>query len=61
MVETRGQVSDADVAAARSAGLDDARIIEVIANVALNVLTNFTNNVALTDIDFPKVDIALAA
>jgi len=61
VVETRGQVSDADVAAARSAGLDDARIIEVIAHVALNVLTNFTNNVALTDLDFPKVDIALAA
>ncbi len=33
----------------------------MIANVAINVLTNFTNNVALTDIDFPKVDVALAA
>lgn len=59
VVETRGQVADADIAAARSAGLDDPRLIEVIANVAINVLTNYTNNVALTDIDFPKVDIAL--
>jgi uncharacterized peroxidase-related enzyme len=59
VVETRGQVTDADIAAARSAALDDARIIEVIANVAINVLTNYTNNVALTDIDFPKVDVAL--
>ena len=59
VVETRGQVNDTDVASARSAGLDDARLIEVIANVAINVLTNFTNNVALTDIDFPKVDVAL--
>jgi uncharacterized peroxidase-related enzyme len=59
VVETRGQVMDADVTAARSAGLDDARLIEVIANVAINVLTNYTNNVALSDIDFPKVDIAL--
>jgi len=59
VVETRGQVTDADLATARSAGLDDARLIEVIANVAINVLTNFTNNVALTDIDFPKVDVAL--
>jgi AhpD family alkylhydroperoxidase len=48
VVETRGQVTDADIAAARSAGLDDARIIEVIANVAINVLTNYTNNGALT-------------
>lgn len=59
VVETRGQVTDADIAAARSAGLDDARILEVIANVAINVLTNYTNNVALTDIDFPEVDVVL--
>jgi uncharacterized peroxidase-related enzyme len=61
VVETRGQVSDADVAAGRSAGLDDARIVEVIAGVAINVFTNYTNNVAKTDIDFPKVDVSLRA
>lgn len=61
LVETRGEVSDADIAAARKVGLDDARIVEVIAHVALNVMTNFTNNVAHTDIDFPIVDLALAA
>jgi uncharacterized peroxidase-related enzyme len=61
VVETRGRVSDADLAAARSAGLDDARIVEVIAGVAINVFTNYTNNVAQTDIDFPKVDVALRA
>jgi len=61
VVETRGQVTDADIAAARLAGLDDARIVEVIANVAINVLTNYTNNVAHTDIDFPKVNVALHA
>ncbi len=59
VVETRGQVSDADLATARSAGLDDAHLIEVIAGVAINVFTNFTNNVAQTDIDFPKVHVAL--
>ncbi len=61
LVETRGSVSDTDVAAARTGGLDDARIVEVIAHVALNVMTNFTNNVAQTDIDFPVVDLAIAA
>jgi len=25
--------------------------------VALNVLTNYVNNVALTDVDFPKADL----
>lgn len=57
VADTRGQVANADLAAARSAGLGDAHIIEVIGNVAINVLTNYTNNVALTDIDFPKVDV----
>jgi hypothetical protein len=51
VVDTRGQVSDADLAAARSAGLGDEHIVEVIAN--------YTNNVAMTDIDFPKVDVEL--
>lgn len=57
-VETHGQVTDADLASARSAGLTDAHLVEVIANVAINVLTNYTNNAAQTDIDFPKVDVA---
>ena len=61
VVGARGQVSDADLDAARSAGLSDAHVVEVIAQVALNVLTNFTNNAAETEIDFPKVDLALAA
>lgn len=61
LVAARGNVSDSDVAAARAGGLDDARIVEVIAHVALNVMTNFTNNVAQTDIDFPVVDLAVAA
>jgi uncharacterized peroxidase-related enzyme len=61
VVETRGQVSDADLATAHSAGLDDAHLVEVIAGVAINVFTNYTNNVAQTDIDFPKVDVASRA
>jgi uncharacterized peroxidase-related enzyme len=61
LIETRGSVSDTDIAASRNDGLDDARILEVIAHVALNVMTNFTNNVAQTDIDFPVVNLATAA
>lgn len=61
LVETRGSISDADLAAARAAGLDDTQIVEVIAHVAYNTLTNFTNNVAQTDIDFPVVSLTLAA
>jgi uncharacterized peroxidase-related enzyme len=56
VVDERGQVSDADVAEVRAAGLDDGAIAEVVANVALNIFTNYFNHVAETDIDFPKVE-----
>lgn len=52
---TRGQVKDEDLAAARAAGLADANIVEVIAQVALLTFTNLLNNVAKTDLDFPHV------
>jgi uncharacterized peroxidase-related enzyme len=53
VVETRGRVSDADLEDVRDAGFDDGAIAEVVAHVALNVFTNYFNNVADTDIDFP--------
>lgn len=53
VAETRGKVEASDIATLRGAGYSDANIIEIVANVALNVLTNFVNNVADTDIDFP--------
>lgn len=61
IVETRGQISDADLAMARGAGVDDGLVVETIANVVVNIFTNYTNNVAQTEVDFPKVEIAIAA
>jgi uncharacterized peroxidase-related enzyme len=58
---SRGRVSDADLSALRSAGFDEASTVEIVATVALNVLTNYINNVAQTDIDFPKVSAKQAA
>jgi uncharacterized peroxidase-related enzyme len=51
----RGHIADADLQAARHAGLNDAEIVEVIQHVALSTLTNYTNNVARTVLDFPEV------
>lgn len=51
----RGMIADAELQAARAAGLSDAEIVEVVQHVALNILTNYTNNVAQTVIDFPEV------
>src|SRR5271170_6474545 len=61
VAETRGKVSDADIAAVKAAGYSEAQIIEIVSLVAENVLTNFLNNVADTDIDFPVLHAAQAA
>jgi uncharacterized peroxidase-related enzyme len=58
VVDKRGLVSDADVAAVRAAGHDDGAIAEIVGNVALNIFTNYINHVAETEIDFPKVELA---
>lgn len=58
--EQRGQVTDEQVEAVRAAGHDDAAIAEIVAHVALNVLTNYFNIVSEVEIDFPVVEPALA-
>ena len=55
IVDRRGRVGEAVVADAQRAGLSDADIVEVVANVALTTFTNYLNEVAGTDIDFPVV------
>jgi uncharacterized peroxidase-related enzyme len=60
VVEKQGIVADDEIAKVRDVGYGDAEIAEVVAHVALNVFTNYFNNVAGTSIDFPKAP-ALAA
>lgn len=55
ITETRGRISDQDMAEVRRAGLSDAEILDVVANVALTTFTNYLNEVAKTEIDFPIV------
>lgn len=56
VTEKRGGVSDHDLADVRAAGYDDADIAAIVGQVALNVLTNYFNRVAQTEIDFPEVE-----
>ncbi len=58
---SRGKVSDAEIAAVKLAGFSDAQVVEIVALVAENFLTNLLNNVAETEIDFPVVRAAEAA
>lgn len=61
LVVHKGLVDDGALRAVREAGLSDAEIVEIVANVALNIFTNYFNHVAGTEVDFPKVDVNLAA
>jgi len=56
LVNTRGQIGEVALIEARKADLTDDQILEVVAHVALNILTNYTNNLAGTIIDFPIVE-----
>lgn len=51
----RGHVTSADLEAVRVAGFGDTEIVEIVVNVALNLLTNYVNNVAQTEVDFPAM------
>lgn len=56
VTENRGKVTDSDVRDFLAAGYNDAAIVEVVANVALNIFTNYLNSVAETEIDFEPIE-----
>ena len=56
VVETRGGVDEEDIQAVREAGHDDEEIAEIVAHVALNVLTNYFNKMAQVEVDFPHAE-----
>ena len=60
LVHNRGQVSAADVLAVKEAGFSEAELVEIVAHVALNTLTNYLNEAFDTPIDFPVVTASAA-
>ncbi len=52
VVGARGHITDADVKRVRESGYSDAEVTEIVANVALNVFTNYFNLVVGTENDF---------
>ena len=58
LVERRGKVTDQELAAVRAGGYTDPEIIDITALAVQFLLTNFMNNMADSDIDFPSVTAA---
>jgi alkylhydroperoxidase family enzyme len=61
LVAKQGRIADSDVDAARRVGLTEGEIAEVIAHVALNIFTNYFNNAADVEVDFPKIALRKSA
>ncbi len=55
LVVNRGRIEDRDLDRLRRADIADGEIAEVVANVALNIFTNYFNHVAQTEVDFPVI------
>jgi uncharacterized peroxidase-related enzyme len=55
VVDSRGRVSDAELAGVRGAGYTDPQILAIVAVAVQFLLTNFINNVNQTDLDIPAV------
>lgn len=56
VVETRGEVGDADISAVRGAGYSDAEILAIVTVAVVYLLTNYLNNVNQTVVDVPVVN-----
>lgn len=55
LVDKKGMVNSSDVDLVKNAGFSDGEVGEIVAHVALNIFTNYLNNTAKTQIDFPVV------
>jgi uncharacterized peroxidase-related enzyme len=61
LMDTKGEISTAELMAMRVAGHTDADIVEIITHVGMNFLTNVLGKASRVEIDFPKVELMLAA
>jgi AhpD family alkylhydroperoxidase len=59
VAENRGQIGDEELQRVRDAGFSEAEIVEIIAHVCMNLLTNIFNNIADTEVDFPRVNTSI--
>jgi alkylhydroperoxidase family enzyme len=61
VTKARGHVGEAELQELKAAGYSAAQAIEIVMHVALNTWTNYVNEVAQTEIDFPVVKARAAA
>jgi hypothetical protein len=60
-VANMGEVTTSELNEMRGAGYTESDIVEVITHVGMNILTNLIGKAGRVDVDFPKVELKLAA
>lgn len=58
LVINRASVTKADVNKVLDAGFTEEEVAEILAHVALNIFTNYTNVAFDVTLDFPKVNLS---
>ncbi|MDX1957878.1 MAG: carboxymuconolactone decarboxylase family protein [Leptospiraceae bacterium] len=58
LTKKKGKVTKEDLDELRKFGYGDDEIAEIIAHVALNIFTNYTNIALGVDVDFPKIPLS---
>ncbi len=58
LVKEKANIAPDDIAALKKAGYTDEDIAEILAHVALNIFTNYTNVAFDVPVDFPKVSLS---
>lgn len=57
LLNGRGDIDEEAFRAIKDTGYSDGEIAEIVANVAINIFTNYFNKAVGTEIDFPNVDL----
>ena len=61
LIASKGEVTTAELLEMRNAGYSESDIVEVITHAGMNFLTNILGKASRVEIDFPKVELKLAA
>ena len=61
LLAKKGKVNDTDIALLKEAGFNEGEIAEIIAHTVLNIFTNYFNNAAAVEVDFPPKELVEAA
>ena len=61
LVAKKGRMSDNDLEQLKEAGFTEAAIAEIIAHTVLNIFTNYFNNAAGVEVDFPQEELVETA